>query len=249
MDSNYSYTLILGASSTIGEAIIKKLAPLKPLILHGRSISKLEEIVKGIDFVVPPLLWIYDLKDIDDIENQFIDFLQKHSLRVESVIHCAALLCIQPLKTIKLTTMIDVFNVNILSFSLIVKTLLHRNYKQYLKSVVIISSNISNRGAKAFSLYSATKGALDSMMRSLAVELAPKVRINSILPGAIRTSMTEDIFSNQELADRMHRDYPLGFGCPEDIANAVEFLLSENARWITGQQITVDGGRSINISG
>ena len=62
-------------------------------------------------------------------------------------------------------------------------------------------------------------------------------------------SMTEEIFENKELTDRMLRDYPLGFGYAEDIANTVEFLLSENARWITGQQITVDGGRSINISG
>lgn len=246
---NSAYTLILGASSTIGVAIIKKLASSRPLVLHARNRNKLDEAIKDIRFMCTPIIWIHDLSDIDGIENQFLEFLKGQSIQVESVIHCAAALYVQPLKSLKLRTMTEVYNVNVLSFMLILKTLLNRNFRQHLKSVVIISSNISNRGAKAFSLYSSTKGALDSMMRSLAIELAPRVRINSVLPGAIKTSMTEEIFENKELTDRMLRDYPLGFGYAEDIANTVEFLLSENARWITGQQITVDGGRSINISG
>ena len=86
-------------------------------------------------------------------------------------------------------------------------------------------------------------------MRCLAVELAPNVRVNSVLPGAIQTEMTGNIFENKEVLDRMAQMYPLGVGKPHDIFEMVEFLLSEKSRWITGQQFTVDGGRTINISG
>ena len=79
--------------------------------------------------------------------------------------------------------------------------------------------------------------------------LAPNVRINSVLPGAVQTQMTQSIFENEEVAKRMLVTYPLGLGRPEDVYNAVSFLLSDKARWITGQQLVVDGGRIINITG
>jgi NAD(P)-dependent dehydrogenase (short-subunit alcohol dehydrogenase family) len=61
--------------------------------------------------------------------------------------------------------------------------------------------------------------------------------------------MTENIFSNEELISRMKLDYPLGLGQPLDVANLVEFLVSDKSKWITGQQFIIDGGRTINISG
>ena len=86
-------------------------------------------------------------------------------------------------------------------------------------------------------------------MRSLAVELAPRVRVNSVLPGGVRTAMTEHMYQDENLIERMAADYPLGLGEVKDIYMAVKFLLSDEARWVTGQQFTVDGGRTINITG
>jgi NAD(P)-dependent dehydrogenase (short-subunit alcohol dehydrogenase family) len=103
-------------------------------------------------------------------------------------------------------------------------------------------------GAKGMSAYGASKGAIDTLMRCLAVELAPKVRLNSILPGAIPTEMTQAIFDNEKVRTRMAEMYPMGIGEALDICYMAEFLLSEKAKWITGQQFTVDGGRSINIT-
>lgn len=112
-----------------------------------------------------------------------------------------------------------------------------------------ISSNLSNYGAKAMAAYGASKGGLDNMMKCLAVEMAPKVRLNSILPGAIHTPMTESIFADSNVVDRMNQNYPLGIGQASHIADVAKFLLSDQSSWITGQQIVVDGGRTINVSG
>jgi NAD(P)-dependent dehydrogenase (short-subunit alcohol dehydrogenase family) len=117
-----------------------------------------------------------------------------------------------------------------------------------LRNIVFVSSTASKFGAKGFSLYCASKGALDSLMRALAVELAPGIRVNSVLPGGVRTEMTESMFNDPQLADRLSVNYPLGLGQPSDIALAIEFLLSDKARWITGQQLVVDGGRTVNIT-
>lgn len=64
-----------------------------------------------------------------------------------------------------------------------------------------------------------------------------------------KTKMTEHMYQNEELIERMAATYPLGLGTVEDIRDAVTFLLSDKARWITGQQLTVDGGRTINVTG
>ena len=87
---------------------------------------------------------------------------------------------------------------------------------------------------------------MDALARSLAVELAPAVRVNSVLPRIVETGMTKQLFTNPDFVSSVQANYPLGFGRPEDIADAVEFLCSDRARWITGQELVVDGGKSIS---
>ena len=111
-----------------------------------------------------------------------------------------------------------------------------------------MSSIWSKFGARGYSLYCASKGALDSAMRALAIELAPIVRVNSVLLGAINTPMSEKSFSDAEIMQNINNQYPLGVGHTNDAACMVEFLLSSDSRWMTGQQIVLDGGRSINMS-
>ena len=103
-------------------------------------------------------------------------------------------------------------------------------------------------GAKGYTLYSASKGAMDSAMRSLALELAPDIRVNSVVLGAINTPLAEASFSDKEILENFNNSYPLGTGKVEDAAKVITFLISEKASWITGQQIVADGGRSINTS-
>lgn len=250
MENKKNYILITGASSGIGRCLAVNLSANYNILLHGRNEERLQETKTLCCKDYEQLIFKYDLAKVDEIENAFSIFIKDKNIEIAHFVHCAGFMKMLPLKMVTAEMINTTFATNVISAALIAKVLMQRKINNSaLKSIVFVSSNISNFGAKAFSTYAASKGALDSLMRCLAVEFAPKVRVNSVLPGAIQTEMTENIFENKETLDRMMLTYPLGFGKPEDIYNMVEFLLSEKSRWITGQQFTVDGGRTINISG
>ena len=90
-----------------------------------------------------------------------------------------------------------------------------------------------------------SKGAVDGLTLSLAAELAPKIRVNAIAPSLTRTRLGESLLSNEQPAKTIAEMHALQrLGTPEDVAALAAFLLSLEADWITGQTISVDGGRS-----
>lgn len=244
------FVLITGASSGIGKQIALDLSGKFNLILNGRDSKRLKEVKSLCNSKNEHVIWEFDLAKVDQLERSFSEFIKKNGIQISKFIHSAGYMKMVPLKLSGLETLRNSLNINLISASLLTKILIEKKINEKsLDSVVFVSSNISNMGAKALSAYGASKGALDTLMRCLAVELAPRVRVNSILPGAVITEMTKHIFENDEVRSRMEATYPLGIGQPEDISNTVAFLISNQAKWITGQQFTVDGGRSINISG
>ncbi len=243
------YVLITGASSGVGRTMARELSGSHRLILGGRDPDRLQQALG--DCVSPGkhLAWRHDLADVENIAAGLGSLLAEHDASVSAFVHCAASLDVLPLRSLTTEMVADTFRVNVFSAMEIIKALTKKKLnKQQLRAVVFISTIASKFGAKGFSAYSASKGALDALMKSLAIELAPQVRVNSVLPGALRTPMTESMFNDPDLVAKFERDYPLGVGLPMDVIHAVEFLISDKARWITGQQIIVDGGRTSNIS-
>lgn len=241
------YILVTGASSGLGREIAISLSMHYPVILCGRNEERLEK--TKAECKNQAMIWRYDLSKIHTIESDLISWIKTNDVTISSFVHCAAFMKMLPLRSVNPSVLEEAYSTNVFAPELITKTLASKRVNgTNLKSVVFISSNISNRGATAFSVYGSSKSALDGVMRNLSVELAPKVRVNSILPGGMITEMTKDMFEDDALMKAFEKNNPLGIGSPAEIVPAVEFLLSERSKWITGQQITIDGGRTIDIT-
>jgi len=240
-----SFTLITGASSGIGRAIAERLSTHQRLILHGRDVARLEQTRQACCMPDQHCLWQADLANVDEIEVGLTGLLTDHNIKIGHYVHAAGVVAVYPSRMMDPNRVRQTMDVNFASAVEIVRVLVKKKPNENaLKAIVFLSSIASRRGTAGFSVYSASKGAIDAYMRSLAVELAPQVRVNTVSPGSIRTPGTERFFQDKQFMEQCEKDYPLGLGLPDDIAAAVEFMLSDESRWITGQDLIVDGGRT-----
>jgi NAD(P)-dependent dehydrogenase (short-subunit alcohol dehydrogenase family) len=241
-----TYTLITGASSGFGCSIAQRLSATRRLILVGRKAETLELVRSKCESPGKHLIWVKDLSRLEGIGEELITLLAAKHATVDHFVHSAGLLTIQYARAIEMPAVMQLFNVNVFSALEIIKPLVQKKVNQgALRSITFISSVATRVGASGYSAYSASKGAVNGISLSLAVELAPAVRVNSILPGIVGTEMNTEHFANPEFVEAVLATHPLGLGKAEDVADTVEFLASDKARWITGQEIVVDGGRTV----
>lgn len=141
------------------------------------------------------------------------------------------------------------FDVNIHSLFYLLRVAIPEMNKNGGGSIVVTGSLASQKGFPNHAAYCATKGAVESLVRQVAVDAAPAVRVNMIAPGAIDTELYRSsaiAFPNSDtILDEVPGTIPMGrVGTPLDVARASLFLASEESDWITGTVLTVDGGAS-----
>jgi NAD(P)-dependent dehydrogenase (short-subunit alcohol dehydrogenase family) len=146
-----------------------------------------------------------------------------------------------PLSTLDLGAARKMLDVNLLGTLGWVQEALRGGLADSGGAIVNISSVSGVRPSPGIAFYGVTKAALIHLTEELAVELAPKVRVNAVAPAVIKTRFATALYEGRE--DAVAATYPLGrLGVPEDVAGTVAFLCSRDASWITGQTIVIDGG-------
>lgn len=241
--------LVVGGSSGIGRATVIELARRgASLIVIGKNQKRLDETIAFINESFPDCeLWgfVFDLANPDSL-NLLINNLDK----LDGLVYSAGIQKISPLQFISYEDFHEVQYVNSYVPLFIVREIVKLKIISKGSSIVFISSISGTRiGSKGLISYSASKSALLGTSKCLALELAKsKIRVNSVLPGMIKDTRLNNIDSfSEEQIEMDKKRYPLGdFGTCEDVSNAIVFLLSDLSRYITGAEIVIDGGFTLN---
>jgi 3-oxoacyl-[acyl-carrier protein] reductase len=241
--NNGKVVLVSGGSRGLGKAIVEYLLQ-QEYTVCTLSRSKTEYIDNLLNSKQSAQRFYWECIDVNDTDalKKYVHTIYKKYGRIDGLVNNAGA---NLDKLIAMTTKDEVqniLNLNVFSTILLTNCVTRIMLQQNYGSIVNISSIIGTRGFKGTSVYSASKAALDGFSRSLARELGGRgIRVNSVAPGFIDTDMTKGMA--EEKKAQIIRRTPLGrLGKVEDVTGVVAFLLSEQARFITGQTLVVDGG-------
>ena len=235
--------LVSGASSGIGKAIAIESSKMGAnVIITGRNEERLKKtyyLLKGSGHG----LIVADLSVKEDIER-----LHKELPVIDGLVNCAGLTKVAPFSFATRDSFEEVMNVNFFAPTELTRLMVKTKKIRKGASIVFISS-VSGVycSAVASAIYSSSKGAVNGLVKGVALDLAPKgIRVNSVNPGMIDTDIfTGSAITDEQLKTDMLR-YPLGrYGKPEEVAYAVIYLLSDAATWITGSNLLIDGGYTL----
>jgi NAD(P)-dependent dehydrogenase (short-subunit alcohol dehydrogenase family) len=246
-DSDFSLNdktiLVTGATSGIGLEICKQIAIAGGHFIGiGRNIEKLQQYIAASKLEGSKAVK-FDLIELKNIHLLISDL----STKIDGFVHSAGIANVSPMHFFNYSDYENIRKINLDCVLVLLSELLKKKKINKKSSVVFISSISAIRGAKGNGLYAITKSALDTIGKVYANELSSKyIRVNTIQPGMVETEMSkqaENILS-KEVMDIDRSKYPLGYGEAKDIALPVIFLLSNASKWITGQSIVIDGGRT-----
>jgi NAD(P)-dependent dehydrogenase (short-subunit alcohol dehydrogenase family) len=234
--------LITGASSGIGKETCILLSSLgAEIYATGRNVERLEELGFACENIKQVI--IADLTVNDDIV-KLVEALPV----LDGVVNCAGIIFPFPVKFIVEKHIKNVFNINF-EAQVVLNSLLFRKKRiQKKASIVFVSSVSSQFPYEGGALYTSSKAAIEAYSRAIALEQAKgAIRSNVVSPGLVKTKIFDQTMeaSSKEELEKYEKNYPLGFGDPIDVSNTIAFLLSDRSRWITGQNIVLDGGLTL----
>lgn len=221
--------LVIGGSSGIGAALTKKLRQQGHEVIATFNTGKPDN-TTGAHF--------HKL----DVLDQSVDLaVVGHGL--DGLVFCPGNIRLAPFHRINTEEFLGDFNLQVLGAIKVLQAA--RPLFNEGGSVVLFSTVAVQTGFSFHSQVATSKGAIEGLTRALAAEWAPKVRVNAIAPSITETPLSEKLLNSEEKKATNAARHPLrSIGRPEDIAGMASFLLSDDARWISGQIMTVDGGIS-----
>ena len=221
--------LIIGGTRGIGRALAEKLIARGERVI---TVARGAEGVLGGEHIVADVL----LNGLDEavLPNE-----------LAGLAYCPGSIDLKPFRSIKPEELRSAFELNVVGAFRCAQQCAERLKRVPGSGILLFSTVAVQRGMAFHAGVACAKGALEGLTRSLAAELAPTVRVNCIAPSLTRTSLAEKLLSSPEREKASAERHPLKrVGEPEEIAAMAAFLLSDDARWITGQVLGVDGGMS-----
>lgn len=182
-----------------------------------------------------------DVSDYTQVASLF-EYIKTGFKTLDCVVNCAGISWVGLLQDMQEADIAKLIAVNLNGTIFVCQQAASVMVRQHFGSIVNISSIWGSNGASCEAVYSAAKGGINAFTKALAQELAPSgIRVNAVCPGVIKTDML-NCFTQEDLQS-LADETPLGrIGTTQDVADTVEFLLSDKSKFITGQLITVDGG-------
>lgn len=238
--------LVTGASSGIGRGIAVTCAKMGArVVINGRNKERLQATFDLLEGEVHQQI----IADLSTQEG--IDTIVEEAPLLNGFVNSAGIPQICPVKNITRESLLEIINTNTIGPIVLTSALLKKKKLQKKSSIIYIASMsgvcIANTGEAP---YGTTKAALAGFIKTAAYELAGQgTRVNTICPGLVPTeilSLSNSIFSEEQLKDTMYNRYPLKrFGTTDDIANGTVYLLSDASSWVTGQNLVIDGGYTL----
>jgi NAD(P)-dependent dehydrogenase (short-subunit alcohol dehydrogenase family) len=224
--------VIIGASTGIGMATAIKLAE-KGHHVFG-TYNKTEPTLSH------PHISFHALNVMDD--SFALDFLPES---LSGIVYCPGSINLKPFDRLKANDFLEDYNLQVVGAIKTIQAVSSRLKTSENASIVLFSTVAVQLGLPFHTQVSASKGAIEGLTKALAADYAPKIRVNAIAPSLTDTPLAHALLNNDAKREANALRHPLRrVGTPEDIANMVSFLLSDEASWISGQIMHVDGGMS-----